>query len=346
MTTVPLPEKRVLLDFEVEAHGCLPPEIDSLVAKHPRGDYEVTIRNLAVEPGVDRPLLSMHLVLPGDDLEAAKIAGESALRSFLRYLTVVTQLSFKIHELKKVVDWTLGKTGRNCLQYLRQPGYGLPLPAIQPHILESLRVLQNCETDATIDRAIRWFSSGVSARFSDDQFQFFWLVVELIASVRKDPGRVHDACPICRAPLYCETCDSHPTHRPYPRQAIEQLFVRFIPEGGGELFEKMSKIRHAIMHGGEVLDVVEGFGEELQSLVDRLGRIAWHSLVEEMLRRHPSPPGDQIRVFTANTFGHPVYRVCAHIVVYGADPENPIVDRLSMPEVTLVYGDDKPKNPR
>jgi hypothetical protein len=100
-------------------------------------------------------------------------------------------------------------------------------------------MLQAHSPNPRLRRAMKWFANGVSTRFYDDQFVYFWLVVELIAQNAKDPTPVPDKCPKCQGPLFCETCKTVPTHRPYQKQAIEQLFIKTC--AGGSL----STARHS-----------------------------------------------------------------------------------------------------
>jgi hypothetical protein len=115
-------QKRYLLNFEAEAHGCLPKELSEIRSSHPNGDYEVWLSNLNVKPGTDRPLLSLQLIVSATYLSAANETGERKMDEYLNLLSLVTCLTFRPHRLIRIVDWTSGLTERDCMQYERVPG--------------------------------------------------------------------------------------------------------------------------------------------------------------------------------------------------------------------------------
>jgi hypothetical protein len=335
-------EKRILLEFQVEAHGCLSEGVGTLTSHHPRGEFELNIRNLAVDPGTDRPLLSIQLIMPGDDLPAAEKPGTEALRRYLHYLTLVTNLTFRIHKLVRIVDWTRGLRARDCIQFERFPGDALPFAAIGEEHLRSVEVLQEATADPRLQRALRWFSAGISARFPDDQFQFFWLAVELIAQSLKGTDKVHDRCPQCQSPLYCTSCKTHPTHRPYPKQAIEQLFSKLIPLDGAEFFALTNDVRNAIMHGEPVDNMVAKRDTKLSDLVDELGRVAWAAILDALGRSFPeAPSAKKLAFLQTNIYHHRDLRIAANLVVFSRNPDEPTLDELARPEIGVVYGKAK-----
>ncbi len=332
-------ESRVLLDFEVEAHGCLVEGLGTVVSRHPNGDFEVNISNLAVAPGTDRPLLSVQLLMPGEDLRAAEKPGTEAMRQYLNYLTFITSLTFRVHRLVRIVDWTQGLRARRCVQFERFQGHGLPLVAVDRDHIRSTEVLQQVPLSPALQRALKWFSSGVSARYSDDQFQFFWWVLELVAQSSKDSEKVNDLCPQCRKPLYCEACENYPTHRPYPKQAIEQIFSRFIQEEASEFFEVANGIRNGIMHGDSIDHLVEQAGRKLHEVVDELGRLAWTAILNELVPQLTEPAEKRLAILRLNTYSHQTLRVAVDLTVFSRNPDNPTLDELAKPEIGITYGD-------
>ena len=79
-------EKRFLADFEVETHACLKEDLDKVCATHPQREYEVHISNLAVAPGIDRPLLSVQVFLPANTIEEVKDIAINKLNEYLHSL--------------------------------------------------------------------------------------------------------------------------------------------------------------------------------------------------------------------------------------------------------------------
>lgn len=333
-------DKRFLLDFEVESHGCLADGHDQIITSAYGGEVEIHFANLSVKPGTDRPLLSVQLVQPAMSLEQAKDTGTTRMKEYLHYLSFATNLPFRIHRLLRVVDWTLGLTQRDCHQFEKFPGSELPYAVLEKPIFETIERLFSIPMTPAHRRALKWFSAGVSAEYTDDQFQYFWLVVELVAQFEKSTENIHDLCPKCRGQLFCEACNDHPTHRPYPKQAIRQLLERTMKSGAMEFFELSSEIRNSIMHGDEVAAIEQARGVELASVVNTLGGVAWTALLNAFLRK----PEDRDRVkhiafLQTNMYVDQVLTLTAHLLVYSSDPNNPKLSEIAKPSVSLVFNE-------
>lgn len=334
--------KRYLLDFEVESHGCLLDECGPIETSLPSEGVEIRISNLSINPGTDRPLLSFHLIHPGDDLESTSRAGRAFLKRYLNYLSFATNLTFRIHKLYRIVDWTPGLTERECYQYQAFPGSELPYPVLDKPLFESVERLFAVETTPAFQRALKWFSAGVRAEYMDDQFQYFWLVVELVAQLNKAPEKVNDSCPICRSPLYCQACDSFPTHRPYPKQSIYQLFDKMIEIDAEKIFKTANDVRNAIMHGDDVESIEASQGIKFEDVVNQVGGIAWAALLNAFTHN----PDDRKRIgslsiLQTNMHVHQLLTMKVHMLVYSSDPQNPKVSELPNPKIEMRFKDDQ-----
>ena len=333
----PVAQKRFLVDFEVETDGCLAEGLDDVRTSAFDGELEIHISNLSVKPGTDRPLLSVQVIHGAPDIEVAKETGAAKLKEYLHYLSFATNLPFRIHKLLRVVDWTLGLTQRDCHQFERFPGSDLPYPVLEQPLFDSLERLCSVPTTPAHRRALKWFSAGVSAEYTDDQFQYFWLVIELVAQFDKPTAKVHDACPKCKGHLFCQVCDDFPTHRPYPKQAIRHLLAKTMNAGTTEFFELASEIRNAIMHGEDVAAIEEMRGIELASVVNTLGGVAWTALLNAFLRK----PEDRDRVkkldfLQTNMYVGHVLTAKVHLLVYSHDPDSPKLSEIAKPTLSLV----------
>lgn len=337
-----MPSKRFLFDFEVEAHGCLREGVGTIRSTHPHGHFEVHISNLAVKAGTDRPLLSVQLIVPGDDIDQLKEPSINLLKEYLHYLTFATNLTYRIHKLIRIIDWTPGLKARQCIQYEDFPGANLPYPFLENELFGSVEVLQQAQISTAFKRALNWFSNGVSSHYPDDQFQFFWLVLELLAQLHKDPKKVNDSCPKCKSPLYCETCQTHPTHRPYPKQAIRQLFEKIVKDNPIEFFDLSNSIRNAIMHGDDIEEIEKARNIELSNVVDSLGSIAWIAILNTFRNSFKEPPNvERLCLLQTNMYSHQVLTVAAHLIVYSSNPDSPTLAELTKPKISLVFPDEE-----
>ncbi len=333
--------KKYLLDFEVEAHACLKEELEKITSFHPDGEYEVHISNLSVNSGTDRPLLSVQIIIPGEDIEEVKEPGTTKLKEYLHYLTFATNMSFRIHKLIRIIDWTPGLKERRCLQFERFPGSELPYPLLEEELFRSIETLQKSNISTAFKRALKWFANGVSSEYLDDQFQYFWYVIELLAQIHKESGKVNDLCPKCRKPLYCEECETHPAHKPYPKQAIRQLIDKIVRDNPQEFFDVTNEIRNSLMHGDSIEEIEKARRIELSNIVDSLGSVAWVAILNTFRGSlNKDSEAERLNLLQTNMYSHQVLVVAAHLVVYSSNPDEPVLSEFARPELSLVYGDE------
>lgn len=115
------PHEAFLCDFEIESHGCLVESEKVIKSSLPTNDIEIHFKNHSVDPGVDRPLLSIQVILSSESLETARDESKTFLKGYLDYLCFVANLPLRIHKQIRVVDWTPGLKERECHQFERFP---------------------------------------------------------------------------------------------------------------------------------------------------------------------------------------------------------------------------------
>lgn len=319
-------EKLWLADYEIESFLSAFDDDVRLKYQHPDDDYRAVISNLDAEYGTETPLLSVQFTFTADDIHAAEDLADRYCREFLYFLSFVTNSKFRIHQRNRLIDWSPGLTEREQFQYKRAPP-DQPFPYLSETYLETVSVLQSWEAPATIRRALRWFAAGVAAETMEDQFQYFWFVVELLAVDMRDPGKVPDRCPVCRTDLYCSKCEQTPTHRPYPKQSIRELFRRNVSNEPDKLFEKMDEVRNMLMHGAE-REVIEARLENdekwkipLNKVVDLLGSTAWTAILNSFI----VPPGRHKPTFVqVSTYVNREMTMAVHAIMGSpGDPHRP-----------------------
>jgi hypothetical protein len=240
----------------------------------------------------------MQIAFDAPSLTEAKDIAEPLAKEFLDYLTFASSLRTRLRDLRHIFNWEPGNDGnRECYYYTTRDTHdGAPYEALDQQLLNSIGMLQAHSPNPRLRRAMKWFANGVSTRFYDDQFVYFWLVVELIAQNAKDPTTpVPDKCPKCQGPLFCETCKTVPTHRPYQKQAIEQLFIKTCAGGsidGPTFFRQASDARNMLMHGDEVKIHRSFVGNRLRRLGGQYG--------QARLDLHPQPVHHSTSGETAN----------------------------------------------
>jgi hypothetical protein len=293
------------MKFEVEAHLSLADGLATWRFNHPMGLYEVTLKNHDVKPGVAKPLLHAYITFDAADLDSAPDTGTRLLRRFLEYMSFGTGSRFLVHRRLGIFDWSPGVKTRHGRIFRAFPDPNLPVPILNQELADRLLPFINADATHEVLCGLRWFAEGVSASAPDEQFQFFWFAIETLALESRDTTRVPDRCARCRSPLYCPECKETPTHRPYPNQAIEQLFHRHVLDLADRSYRAATAMRHALLHGDDISNVESQQGVTLSQLVNVVGKVAWAALTTALIRaRAAVAPGEEIGFIQPNTFLH------------------------------------------
>jgi hypothetical protein len=288
------PMTRFLGNWEVETDIVLPEGLPFIRYDHPSAQYSVFFRNIPAKQN-DLTYLSMQVIFDAPSLTEAKTAGERVAKEFLDHLCFVSNLKARLRDILQIFNWEPGTPAmREALYFSR--GYAhddAPYEALDQRLLDTIAILQAQPISPRLRRALKWFGNGVASAYRDDQFAYFWFVVELVAQLIKNPTPVPDKCPTCHGPLYCNTCGATPLHRPYPKQAIEQLFAVYVTDDPeGVLYNRANSARNMLMHGEEVSEIEAALKIDFSELVDQLGRLAWTAILNQfipvLLNKHPS----------------------------------------------------------
>lgn len=325
---------RFLVEIEVESH-IVATDSGRLRFGPADGSYVLHLTNLHVDPGIERPLVRAEVQLDAASADNAEDQAVRHLKRFLHILALVSGCRCVIHRVVRVMDWTPGLEMRPTIMYQEFPNPDVPMKALDPKLLATIQALSNSHWDEDLFRALRWFARGVAALTPEDQFAQFWFALEILAEHRKRPEKVPTACPQCQGPLQCPACNETPLHRPYPKQAIQDLIVVRTRGNPKKVFSVLDKIRNALMHGSDSLDISRELEVDFQKLTDLLGRIVW----AELLGSFKVGPG-QVRLFMMepSTFAHFVCQVRGEVEIGGmpgADPTNPRLEDYPLPTINL-----------
>lgn len=328
--------KRFLIEFEVKSHCSLVGSPD--IFKHRTESVEIHVANLRVQQGVVPAILLATVYLDGELIDTAIDGALEHLREYLHHLTFVTNCMFQPLRLCRAIDWTPGLVQRQCIVYSEL--FGQPdLPVELPEgIFETANFLQASETSPAFKRALRWFASGIAAEQIDDQFQYFWLAIEVLSTLEKSTVKVANLCPKCRGELSCTACNQVPTHKRYPAQHIEALFNKFIVNSDhAALFEDASGVRHALAHGDDLDEIEANGGVAAKHVVDIIGKLAWTALLH-YFQVAPKPGLEPLRatLLQPNTFMHNVSQGGANLMVTSRDPEKPCLSDFPAVDISMT----------
>jgi hypothetical protein len=252
-----------------------------LKLQHPNGLFRARIRNIIRSDFSGPFLLSLHLAFDAPSLEEAKDVAEERLADCLNMLALTTGSAFVRHRIRQIVDGTPGGPMRSCLMWGDAIEHENPTPFLDDQIMASTERLLAFDAPPAVRQAMRWYRIGVNASIPDDQFQYFWFALELVAIAQGSSEKVPDRCPRCRAPLFCETCKEHPVHRPYEKQKIQAVIKAVDKDCDDATQAKLEDARNALMHGRTLKEIEENLSQPREEIVDTLGRIVLKALINQ-----------------------------------------------------------------
>lgn len=252
-----------------------------LMINHPGGVFKAQIKNIPRADFTTPFLLSLHIYFEAPDLEEAKETAEDLMASCLNMLAFTTGAGFRKHRIRQIVDADTSSTKavRDVLMWAEKVKYEDPQPFLDNANATSIERLLAHDIPPAIQRALRWYRLGIDASSPDDQFTYFWFSLEIVAEFQKPTEKVHDKCPHCQEPLYCENCETHPTHRPYAKQAIRALMKAADQECDDATVSLLDRTRNRLMHGATLREIENSLPNPHEHVVDILGRILWRALV-------------------------------------------------------------------
>jgi len=299
-----------IANYEIESEVSVVSDDIRLKLQDPKGNFQARITNLPRADYSTPFLLSLQIIFEAPSLQESSDIAEDKLSECLNMLAFVTGASFRRHRIKHIVDGTPASGMRECLVWADSVGHEDPDPFLDNSIIASIERLLQFDPPPAARRALRWYRIGIHARLPEDQFQYFWFALEILAEYQKTPDKVTDRCPECKSPLYCETCKTHPTHRPYAKQAIRAL-IQAVEEGCDEkTIEVLDKTRNGLMHGATLKEIGDKLPPSDEDIVDVLGRILFKALVHQF----PSELfKERIHFGSPSTYVHRTMTGIAHV---------------------------------
>lgn len=333
--------KQWIAAFRLEAELILPADQREIVYAHPKGLYEVRLSNVADPEHVDERLVA-HVISRAPDINSAQEELRRHIDKFLHTLSFVTSTGYRITRQLYVLDWSTGATLRECF-LCTSTRMDQPFEALTPALANTVELLHSWQAPPVLWRALRWYASAVRSSLMEDQFQFFWFVIELIAIANRDRTKVTDKCVRCGGNLVCDSCHELSVHRPFEKQAIAQLLTKV--GLGDQLIKDAFKIRNSLLHGEDRDHIEEEIQKDspaftFQKGVDILGRAAWAAI----LNLFQIPPGEhQPEFVNVSTYVSHHLRANVHCEIgIAGDPNDPQIPDIILPQVSwsLTERDD------
>ncbi len=273
-------------NFEVKSELSVLADDRILRIKHPKGLYRARIQNIPRTVYTTPFLLSLHIYFDAPSLDEAKDISEECLVDCLNMLAFASGSRFELHRIRQLVDVTTsGQDGmRDVRLWSDSIEYEDPEPYLDEEMVKSIQRLLEFDAPPSIRRALRWYRLGINETIPDDQFMYFWFALEIVAEFQKSSEKVPDRCPQCQSPLFCEACGVNPVHKPYAKQAIEELLRSADKECSNETIERLHKTRNGLMHGSTLKEIEASLPQPHEEIVDILARLLWKSLALQFPR--------------------------------------------------------------
>lgn len=326
--------RRWIADFRIESSLILPPETPELRIRLP--DCELAIQN-ASKDDLATESLAAQLFVRAANIEEAESYANERLREILATLSYGTSCVFRVSRQRFVMDWTPGIEIRETYAY----GHDKPIerwPDLASDHLETLAGLECCEQIEHLRTPLRWFAAGIRSTIAEDQFQYFWFVLEIIAEMTKGTDRVTDKCARCRSDLLCPACNAVSEHRPFQKQAIEMLLTRLnvSMERQRDLFD----IRNGIMHGrtrSEIEEEIQVHAPdfEMAVAVDFMWQTAFAAIFNAFKLKQSQV--ESLALASRDTVVSRTVTMKAHMMMgMRGDPANPKLEGVVLPTITAI----------
>jgi hypothetical protein len=239
--------------------------------------FRATITNIGPETQVEGTL-ACRIVFEAPNFDDSEDLADQKVVKLINALAYTTNRKFAVAQLHKIIEWTPSIGQRRALLFQRVPLDHRAEPAFAPEFAQTAEHLLNRQSDDQQHSAMRWYRLGIQSDSPEEQFSYFWFALEIVAQVLKSTDRAPSKCPICQGPLYCGQCETRPTHRPYPGEAIRQVVARFQAENPDEVFKTLQKIRHTLMHGDRLSSIEHELPCSTDQAVTKLAQITWNAI--------------------------------------------------------------------
>jgi len=244
-----------------------------LKIQHPNNLYTASIKRSDTPCQEDRCALRVWIEFDSEELQESKDISDKYLSDIMNALALTTSGSIGMIKINRIIDWTTpGLAERDALFFVHSKATDAPFDLLNQDIVDSIgNLLPHCD-NAHVKRAMRWFRSALDQEINDDVFHCFWRAIEVLAPIFRENEQISDKCAKCHSPLYCEKCQTYPTHKPYPKQVIKEM-ISHEAKDDGTTFEKLYEVRNGLAHG-ESLHVLVPDDEEKTKMINVVGQFA------------------------------------------------------------------------
>lgn len=288
---------KCLAEYDLISEASIADGQGTLRFKHPDGLFKAAIRRSDVACQADRCTLRLWIEFEADSLNVSKDISDIYLSEAMNTLSLLSSCSIEMLKINRIIDWTPQLVDREAIYFVHHHANDAPYETLNAELTSSAELIFKHGNEPVLQRSMRWFRQALAQESNDDVFQCFWLAIEVLTPLFKESDPVNDLCAACKSPLYCEKCDTHPMHKPYPKQIIKSMITREANDNG-ETFDKLNGVRNSLAHGNPLVATVPD-EDERADLVDLVGRAAFHIIFRSLAKR----AGElEVAIGMANTY--------------------------------------------
>ena len=273
---------KCLAEYELISEAGFAPNATVLKIDHPTNLFTVSIRKSDATCQEDKCALRLWIEFEAEALSASKEISDKYLSDVMNVFSLTTSCSIRVVKISRIIDWTPELVERDALLFVHNNATDAPFDFLNHEIVNSMgELLHHCD-DGHVQRAMRWFRSALDQEINDDVFHCFWRSIEVLTPIFKDGEKISDTCAKCHSPLYCEKCETYPTHKPYPKQVIKSMITDETKDDGS-IFGRLNEVRNGLAHGDSLHTVVPDDEERIR-LINTAGELALFLICKAMLK--------------------------------------------------------------
>jgi hypothetical protein len=333
----------ILADFQLTSDLRLPDGDPAMVIASSANEFRATITNLGPDTQ-EQGTLACRIVFEAPGLINSEAVAFQKIVMLINALAYTTNRKFAIYKLHKLIEWTPGIRQRHARIFHSSPLDHRAEPSLVPGFGKTAEYLIECQGNDKQQSAMRWYRLGIQGGAPEEQFSYFWFALEIVAQVLKSTDRVPSKCPVCRGALYCEHCKEHPTHRPYPGDAIRQVVARFQPENPDEVFDTLQKIRHTIMHGDRLSSIEAELACTVDEAVTKLAQIAWNAIAVLFDESRATPPQPLMFGQPETMLRRTVFAALDVMIELLRDHDSPRIENFPDLSISIDYRLSRPRD--
>lgn len=270
-----------LAEFQLQCEGRISAEGETII--DPRGRFRLQLMNDLSSTDSKCQILAAHLYFTANSLHESKQIAIDMVVEAINCVAFVSNSCIRFEALKRIVDWSVGPIRRPALIFMTSSTSDFENPRqIATELITSATKLLELDQDGPLHSILRWYRLGIQAQGVEEQFSYFWFALEIAAECVKDTEKVPHKCMSCQEPLFCQACQTIPTHRKFAKDAIQNLIKVYSPDGADEISKTLFKIRNTLQHGRRIESIESELPCKIEQAVNKLANITWNSILAVM----------------------------------------------------------------